>query len=42
MKLPSDSAGVVWSAVFVLAAGLAAGITEIVRVQKKYNGGVFG
>ena len=31
-----------WGAVAVLAIGLIAGIIAIVRVQKKYNGGVFG
>ena len=32
--------GAMWIAVAVLAAGLIAGITAVVRVQKKYNGGV--
>ncbi len=31
-----------WAAVAVLLIGLAVGIIAIVRVQKKYNGGVFG
>ena len=30
-----------WGAVSVLVAGLIAGIVAIVRLQKKYNGGVF-
>lgn len=30
-----------WGAVAVLLIGLAVGIIAIVRVQKKYNGGVF-
>lgn len=30
-----------WGAVAVLIVGLIAGIVAIVRVQKKYNGGVF-
>ena len=30
-----------WAAVAVLVGGLLAGITGILRVQKKYNGGVF-
>jgi uncharacterized membrane protein YuzA (DUF378 family) len=30
-----------WLAVAVLMIGLATGIILIVRVQKKYNGGVF-
>ena len=30
-----------WAAMAVLTIGLAAGIAAIVRVQKKYNGGVF-
>lgn len=32
---------VMWIAVAVLTAGLIAGIVAIVRIQKKYNGGVF-
>ena len=31
----------VWIAVSVLVVGLIAGMIAIVRVQKKYNGGVF-
>ena len=31
-----------WLAVAVLVAGLVVGIFAILRVQKKYNGGVFG
>ncbi len=31
----------IWGAVAVLLIGLAVGIVAIVRVQKKYNGGVF-
>ena len=31
----------VWWAIGVLTAGLLAGILAILRVQKKYNGGVF-
>ena len=31
----------IWHAVAVLMIGLATGIILIVRVQKKYNGGVF-
>ena len=30
-----------WGAVAVLLGGLAIGIVSIVRIQKKYNGGVF-
>ena len=30
-----------WTATAVLLAGQAAGIIAIIRVQKKYNGGVF-
>ncbi len=30
-----------WIAVAVLIAGLVAGLVAIVRVQRKYNGGVF-
>ena len=33
--------GAMWIAVAVLVVGLAAGIIAVVRVQKKYNGGVF-
>ncbi len=32
---------VMWLAVAVLVVGLIAGMVAIVRVQKKYNGGVF-
>ena len=32
---------VMWIAVAVLMAGLVAGMVAIVRVQRKYNGGVF-
>ncbi len=32
--------GIMWLAAAVLLVGLAAGIVLIVRVQKKYNGGV--
>ena len=31
----------IWGAVAVLLIGLAVGIVAILRVQKKYNGGVF-
>lgn len=31
----------VWGAITVLMIGIAIGIAAIVRVQKKYNGGVF-
>lgn len=30
-----------WGAIAVLMIGLAVGVIAIVRVQKKYNGGVF-
>lgn len=30
-----------WGAVAILVVGLAAGIIAILRIQKKYNGGVF-
>lgn len=33
--------GIVWLPMAVLMVGLAAGIVLIVRVQKKYNGGMF-
>lgn len=33
--------GAMWWAVTVLLIGLAVGMIAIVRVQKKYNGGVF-
>lgn len=32
---------VMWGAIAVLVVGLIAGFVAIVRVQKKYNGGVF-
>lgn len=32
---------IAWLSVAALASGLTAGIVAIVRVQKKYNGGVF-
>lgn len=39
VSLLGDTA--MWIAVVVLAVGLIAGFAAIVRVQKKYNGGVF-
>ena len=41
VALLGDSAAMVWGSVAVLVIGLIAGIVAIVRVQKKYNGGVF-
>lgn len=32
---------VMWGAIAVLVVGLSAGFVAIVRMQKKYNGGVF-
>lgn len=37
-----DSAAIMWSAVGILVLGLPVSVLVIVRVQKKYNGSVFG
>jgi len=42
IALFGDSGRIVCSAVTVLIIGFAAGIACLFRVQKKYNGGVFG
>ena len=42
IALLGESPVIVWSAITVLMIGLGAGIGCIFRVQKKYNGGVFG
>jgi len=34
--------GAMWGAIGILLVGLIVGIAAIIRVQKRYNGGVFG
>ena len=41
IALLGESAGIVWSAIAVLGSGFALSIVCFVRVQKRYNGGVF-
>ena len=42
IALLGDSAPIVWAALSVLAVGFVIGFVCIFRVQKKFNGGVFG
>ena len=41
LALLSDSKGIFWMGMAVLLTGFAIGIICIVKVQKKYNGGMF-
>ena len=42
IALFGEHPALVWSSLGVLLIGLGVGIVALVRVQKKYNGGMFG